>query len=181
MARISKVRNDLLKMDYGWVLDIRDDEELKEWQDQVRSSGLRAEFRDAVSHGDHARTPGGCAIAILSEIKGIGIAFAAIDLEGERIMGMRNQIHRSGAVFVNTNSGYFGNCKGLVIEETREVPFWSFESVTFTEKDIRTIKWPGGKHWYAKIGDIDVVVDGDQKWNTKAAAQKAAERFLKDI
>ena len=35
-------------------------------------------------------------------------------------------------------------------------------------KDVRFIQWPDGKHWYAKIGKIDIVDEqGNQKWNTK--------------
>jgi hypothetical protein len=46
-------------------------------------------------------------------------------------------------------------------------------------EEIRIIKWPDGKHFYAKVGNADVVVDGKQKWDSKYAAQKAAERFLR--
>lgn len=50
----------------------------------------------------------------------------------------------------------------------------------FPEANIRLIQWPNGKHWYAKIGNIDVVVDDEQKWNTKSDAKKAALRYLRE-
>ncbi len=47
---------------------------------------------------------------------------------------------------------------------------------------IKVFKWIGGKHYYAKIGNIDVVDDkGRQKWNTKTMAYKQAEIMLKKL
>lgn len=52
----------------------------------------------------------------------------------------------------------------------------------YTEKNIRIIKFPKGKHYYAKIDNIDVVdEDGNQKWNTKEIAMKKAISFLKTL
>lgn len=46
-------------------------------------------------------------------------------------------------------------------------------------EDVKYIVWEGGKHWYAKIGKIDVVdTKGNQKWNTKPEAEKAAKEFI---
>lgn len=47
-------------------------------------------------------------------------------------------------------------------------------------KDVRIMQWPGGKHWYAKIGNIDVVVDGEQKWNSHREAELAAQKYIKE-
>ena len=41
-------------------------------------------------------------------------------------------------------------------------------------------KWPNGTHYYAKIGGVDVVVDGEQKWDTREEAQEAIDRFLSE-
>ena len=47
-----------------------------------------------------------------------------------------------------------------------------------TIDEVRFIVWDGGKHWYAKIGKLDVVVDNVQKWNTKQEAIDAAKKFI---
>lgn len=49
-----------------------------------------------------------------------------------------------------------------------------------TIEDVNFMQWDGGKHWYAKIGKIDVVVNGEQKWNTKDEAIKAAKKFINE-
>lgn len=49
-----------------------------------------------------------------------------------------------------------------------------------TLDDVRYIQWEGGIHWYAKIDKVDVVDElGNQKWNTKESAEKAAKWFIK--
>ena len=50
-----------------------------------------------------------------------------------------------------------------------------------TENDINIIRWPGGKHYYAKVGNYDVVVNDVQKWNTKYEAREAAKTFINSI
>ena len=50
-----------------------------------------------------------------------------------------------------------------------------------TENDINIISWPGGKHYYAKVGNYDVVVNGVKKWNTKYEAREAAKTFINSI
>lgn len=49
-----------------------------------------------------------------------------------------------------------------------------------TLQDVRFIVWDGGKHFYAKIGKLDVVdANGNQKWDTRQEAEKAAEWYIK--
>lgn len=53
---------------------------------------------------------------------------------------------------------------------------WSFR--TSKKEDIRIKQFNGGQHWYAYIGDMQIR-DGNQlKWNTKEAAQAAAEAMV---
>lgn len=49
-----------------------------------------------------------------------------------------------------------------------------------TLEDVRLLTWDGGIHWYAKVNNLDVVWEGEQKWLTKDEAMKAAEKFIND-
>jgi hypothetical protein len=50
---------------------------------------------------------------------------------------------------------------------------------TYTEKDINITKWPGGKHYYARIGNMQVMDEnGDTKWNTYERAFEVAKKYL---
>lgn len=58
-----------------------------------------------------------------------------------------------------------------------EMTFPDFKTPTFD--DVKFIQWPGGSHWYAKVNREDIVdKDGNQKWNTRYEAEKAAEWYI---
>ncbi len=45
-------------------------------------------------------------------------------------------------------------------------------------EDVRFIQWPDGRHWYAKLGNIDIVSKyGEQKWNDKYYAMEVAKKW----
>jgi len=59
------------------------------------------------------------------------------------------------------------------------------DTLTFPDEErpsidkVRYIQWDGGKHWYAKIGKLDVVdKDNNQKWDTKEEAETAAKWYI---
>lgn len=48
-------------------------------------------------------------------------------------------------------------------------------------EDVKFMTWHGGKHWYAKIGKMDVVDrDNNQKWDTKKEAEEAAKWYIEN-
>jgi hypothetical protein len=53
--------------------------------------------------------------------------------------------------------------------------------------EVRYMQWdvPGvskGVHWYAKVGNFDIVDEkGNQKWDTKEEAMAAAEWFCQEL
>jgi len=52
----------------------------------------------------------------------------------------------------------------------------------FNIKKVKTFKWPSGRHFYAKVGNLDVIdKNGDVKWNSDAQARKAAEWFIENL
>lgn len=56
----------------------------------------------------------------------------------------------------------------------------AFPHEKYTLDNVRLIMWNGGKHWYAKIGNVDIVDSaGRQKWNTKEEATQAAIEYLR--
>jgi len=84
---------------------------------------------------------------------------------------------REGSLLVNKNMGCrpIGGRFRILKEDVRD----SLVFPEFTKDDIKVTKWPNGKHWYAKIGNEDVVnEDGNMKWNTYKRAYAMAEKFL---
>lgn len=86
--------------------------------------------------------------------------------------------------------------KGRAIYFTDGLPYYcslehpEYDKEHFEEKliypyeynfeDVRFIQWEGGRHWYAKIGSIDIVDKyGNQKWNDKYYAMEIAKKWCK--
>lgn len=79
-------------------------------------------------------------------------------------------------------------CNGLSIFYCSDVKYddevWSDKMEypikdVYTIDDVRYIQWKGGSHWYAKVGNIDIVDQDDrQKWDTKEEAIKAAQNWI---
>lgn len=88
-----------------------------------------------------------------------------------------------GIIFL-TESGAIRPLVGCEYEVLKskdsDVLVWPTEN--YKKKDIRIIKWPGGKHYHAKVGNVDVESkDGKQKWNTVIEAERQAGFFLRRI
>lgn len=181
MPRISRVVCTKLNLNYGYLFDIQSEAEAFEWYKNVRVPTGVEEFKNAAGsreggnpNGSHATK--GWALAYLAGLKGISLVGALAKFNGDLVSGMERTLKDQGRIFVNSNGGYFGYLDSLQISDTKDVPIWVLPT-----EEIRIIKWPNGEHFYAKVGNADVVVDGKQKWGSKYDAQKAAEKFLRTL
>ena len=71
-------------------------------------------------------------------------------------------------------------------EENRKLKdeVWKDELIypfEYNYDEVRFIQWPDGKHWYAKIGKIDICDQwGNYKWSDKYYAMEIAKKWCKD-
>lgn len=171
MPTISKVRWPSMGQDYGWLFDIQNYDDLEAYWGNVRKTKNQNLFHEALKYAQgkaHANV-----LATLAEMKGISLYDALSKLNLDIATGMSSALDEFGRIFINDRGGYFAFVTGIVIDETKEINLWALPG-----KEPRFIQWDGGSHWYAKIGDEDIVVDGKQKWDTKAEAQAAAKKYL---
>ena len=87
-----------------------------------------------------------------------------------------------GTIYVGKEGGFFiAKFVEHEIVEKKETDNFEFPIIAEAGKpEIRIFQWAGsGTHYYAKVNNIDVVIDGEQKWNTWNEAQKATEKFIK--
>lgn len=98
--------------------------------------------------------------------------------------GYNKALLKSGGFYVNMSGGFFPFDNDVEVLETIESEKYSFpddeDSFEDYKKLIRIISWAGGKHHYAKIGDIDIVWEKEQKWNTEKEARTNAELYIKE-
>ena len=92
------------------------------------------------------------------------------------LSGQIKSILNGEKLVINENGGY------LPIKPDQEYKITEISGERFTTKDIKIKKWWGGKHWYAKVGNIDVVdTDGNVKWNTEQYAYDMALKYMNQL
>lgn len=111
-----------------------------------------------------------------SKITGAGILRSHSDIVGDMRATQAIIISSGKKIAINPFNliGYFPVPKDAEIEIITD-------KITYELNDIKIFKWERGSHFYAKVGQIDVVVDGEQKWNAKWIAQNKAEEFLSSL
>ena len=86
-------------------------------------------------------------------------------------------VERYGTIYVNHMGGWMTLGKGFTVINRVKRAFFP----EWKKEDIKVVKWPGGVHFYAKIGTMDVMVDGKQKWDTHAEAMQHAEAYFSEL
>ena len=77
---------------------------------------------------------------------------------------------------INKNGGYFP------ISSDQKYEIIEINNDNYSENDIKIKKWWGGLHYYAKVGNVDVVDDfGNVKWNSEKEAKEIALKFMQDL
>lgn len=172
----------------SWMLMVETTKELYEFLEVRRQQFTRSYFnaKTNTSKGIHHKTSEEILIefyfqnAIDNGFKGKNL------LDDLELLGKHPYIESYISIFresdrgilVNPSYGFFGHNKKdvkiykIVKNEEFEFPFDG-------EGNIRVMQWPGGNHWYAKIGNQDVVIDGEQKWYSRNKAIKMAKEFIK--
>lgn len=113
---------------------------------------------------------------LIAKNKNMGVVYAECKAMGTYQSNLIMTILRGCKIAIRPSNcvSYFTLCEG----DTYEI---ISEKEIYTKDDIKIMRWPNGYHWYAKIGQIDVVIDGEQKWNAKWEAQEKAEQYLNTI
>lgn len=92
-----------------------------------------------------------------------------------------------GTLHVNSVGGFYAaESTAHTVLDTIEKDVFEFPIEDKTSKGmysdgIAISQWFGGTHYYAKIGDMDVVWEGEQKWDTYDEAAKAARAFFESL
>lgn len=98
----------------------------------------------------------------------------------DKIMNPLQQTYeKHKAFYINKHGGF----REPFLKEGEEVlETVTQETIIFPDKQKVIIKqWLRGKHFYAKKGNQDIVVRGEQKWNTYESAKEAVRSIGLDI
>jgi len=183
--------------DWGWWLKIESIFQLYDWYFDTKAMRIGGDVLDFLSSKEfhylvsneppcknHFRTEYG-QMLLYEAMKEEKVNLSSlIDFLSHKIMdGKIESLAKGYILYVNKVGGYSPVKKGE-INKFEEIDFVEKDECIFPEyidKDIKIYQWFGAKHWYAKIGDVDVVIDGEQKWNTYDQAKISATKFLKGL
>lgn len=164
-----------------WWLKINSPEQLFDYHDKTDSVWSREfynlisskEFgQDGKSHASYLAY----AIGQYGANRGMNPIQATQEFRATVIGNQLDALLEYGEIYINPKGGYHfkkGNKDYSQFVRRKELIFPNYE-----DKDIRIKQFPGGEHWYAYIGDMQVR-DGDiMKWNTYEEALKKAKKLV---
>lgn len=167
-----------------WVLEISDGKMLNDYHEKYFTHIIKEHLNELktkelgdIHNWEKWNTSFGRAVAALAPTYGSMIS-AATHLENDFFRSKAKDLRREGKIYCDDDYTYF---------TTDETPVHTIEKIEmiypqYGIDDIRIINWgEHGKHFYAKIGNHDVVGVGDlQKWDSHDEAYEYAVKFLKE-
>ena len=136
----------------------------------------RAQNRVKGKYVEHAKDVITNTTEILNDIVNRGIIYKQAEIMAGYYENIENYILEGKRIAINP----FNMVSFFTLSDGDDVEILTTET-KYTKEDIRVKRWYNGVHWYAKIGLVDVVIDGEQIWGAKWVAQKKAEEFLESL
>jgi hypothetical protein len=180
MPRISHVVWDKFDLDYGYMFDIQNVEELTDYWRDCRAGQVKrgvADFIKAEIEGKgHISTPYASYLyATQFKYEGASVLEMVSKSEAALIDKMIQTVREKGRIFINATGGYFFMIEGMSVKHTTEV-----KKYVVPNGKITITKWPGGEHFYARVDGEDVELYGRRKWDSHKEAMSAALKFQQE-
>jgi len=176
-----------LNLDYGYVLKISNFLQLIKYNMEYTQGIYNSAFLDYAETVEerirtkintHFKNNLNDCIETVAVAKETSYIYELCNFSSKVSKGQIKNIEKFGTIYIQKVGSYFMKSDDII---EYDEPVFNEKCIFPDNYEIKISKWPGGKHWYAKIGNIDVVVNGNQKWNTYELAEKNAKEFLKTI
>jgi hypothetical protein len=153
------------KEKYGWMIKITDLNDLMDYYFSfMRGQAIRY-VENKCEKNHNLRTDN---IELLELCKNSSPVDTIASIISEKIKRMISCI----PVYVNKNGGW------MTFYNTNEI--LQLESVYWPDstEEPRFLQWGCGKHWYAKIGDLDIEWQGKSKWDSLSEAKRCTAEWI---
>lgn len=111
---------------------------------------------------------------MFASVKGSDVWHEFMTLREKQHHDMTDMILNGHTLYVNTSGGYCLSLDKIVNRYESDVLKWP----VLKESDIQIKQWPGGTHFYAYIGPVQVKYDGRVKWDSESDARIAALSYV---
>lgn len=153
------------------------------WEDWKNGTYTGSPLNGGKTYHAHPTTPWNCAVTMYLNLFG-GTWFEAADkLEKKTIEDRIKFFKKGNSLYLQNNLTYmsFKDDQEITDEKFSKELIYPIEA-QYHFDDVRYIQWPDGKHWYAKVGNLDICdKEGNYKWNTKEEAMNAAKKFCNSL
>lgn len=161
---------------HEWVLVIDTFEKLEDYlkwiwilrEDQLKKDQIN------MARNQHPSSDIMTTCHILAGLKGTTVMEEFLILKQNQRKDMEELLRKESSLYVNPAGGYsscLAETKNRYESDTMEWP-------VFNEADIRIKQWPGGTHYYAYIGPVQVKEFDVVKWDTEEDARAAAMHYV---
>ena len=83
------------------------------------------------------------------------------------------RIYEDGAIYINSSGGYHSNAVYTYSQIKDKLIFPNYK-----KDNIKISQFPGGTHWYAYVGNIQIKNGNVNKWNSYEEAYEYATKFI---
>lgn len=165
----------------GWWLKIDTVEKLTDYLEKTDNRFGKAfdslvhskEFGMGMEHANETAL----AIGLYGQNRKLSPLSATLDFRNAIIQNQYDALLTHGCIYINENGGYHWPSK----KDEKSEAFVRKTVLVFPDfkkDEIRVKQFPGGEHFYAYIGNVEVR-DGDIiKWNTYEEAYNQAKRLI---
>ena len=185
MYKFQKVRLSYNKItiDYDWLLVIESVEDLIMYHDNTMLAQIQPAWDNLLkTHKGkaHIATVLGRLINIQAEIEGGKKSLIELTsiVSGKVFAAKASALMNFKKIYINKTGGFFPHSEDVIVLDEMIIEDKRLIFPQYTENDIRIKKWDGGKHYYAFVGDFEVEMHGERKWNTEQRAMDMAKAFL---
>lgn len=169
-----------------WYLVIEDEETLEQYM-ELRRKGVVVEYMEAkrllAKNNDHFTSQLQSAIHLTFQCKPPTKNIVEdMEIVDDNFIDPYYKIFNDrGIIYITKVNSICPLTKNDIVEIHDEVKCKKCVFPEYTAKDIKVTRWPGGKHYYAKIGGVEVEINGKTKWNTAKMAETEAKKFLRNL
>lgn len=170
--------------EYPWMFECKHINDLMEhterYMNTVIKAGVRDYFRSSLKTSGHYKTFWANSMVQMASINNKSPMMAGHELENKILAGKIKTLLNHGTIYLRENGSYTILTKDMSIKDRLVMDKMIYPN--YTEEDIRITKWPNGEHFYASIGNFDVVDEsGNQKWDSESEAREHAMKYLKTL
>ncbi len=170
-----KVRwNNLSKyLDYGRMLKLSNHLDVLEYFET--RNDYKKSYEDFNTHFEHLHFTNKLTRIVVADAckNNTNFVQALGKVVSNQMRTMFELLSENKTIYVNENGGFFA-----VDKSDNFIEYNFINEQYFNANDIEIVRWEEGRHYYAKIKNIDVCYNGEQKWNTYDEAYRNAFKYL---